>query len=57
MDRARPGQNQKPNVSRRLAMAARKLVSVVLHRREAIAAMGRLLSAQRCGLMIAFGFD
>jgi hypothetical protein len=40
MDRARPGRNQKPNVSRRLAMAARKLISVALHRREAIAAMG-----------------
>jgi len=57
MKRARGGQNQKPNVFRRLAAAARKLVSAALHRREAIAAMWRLLSAQRCDLMIALRFD
>jgi hypothetical protein len=37
MKRARPGQNQKAKLSRRLAMPARKLISAVLHRREAIA--------------------
>jgi hypothetical protein len=37
MKRARPGQNQKAKLFRRLAMPARKLISAVLHRREAIA--------------------
>ena len=32
MKRARPGQNQKPNFSRRLAAAARKLISAALHK-------------------------
>jgi hypothetical protein len=57
MKRARPGQNQKPNFSRRLAAAARKLISAALPRREAIAAQVRLLCAQRCDLMIAPRFD
>jgi hypothetical protein len=57
MKRARTGQNQKPNLSRRLAVAARKLISAALHRRAAIALPGRLLSAQRCDLMIAPRFD
>jgi hypothetical protein len=53
MKRARPGQNQNPNFSRRLAVPARKLISAALPRREAIAACARLLSAQRCDLMNA----
>jgi hypothetical protein len=57
MKRARPGQNQKPNFSRRLAVPALKLISAALHRREAIAAEVRLLSAQRCDLMNAPRFD
>jgi hypothetical protein len=57
MKRARPGRNQKLNLSRRLAVAARKLVSAALHMREAIAAEVRLLSAQRCDLMNAPRFD
>jgi hypothetical protein len=57
MKRARPGENQKPNFSRRLAVPARKLISAALHRREAIGAQLRLLSAQRCDLMIVLRFD
>jgi hypothetical protein len=43
--------------SSRLAMAARKLISVALLKREAVAACVRLLSAQRCDLMIAARSD
>jgi hypothetical protein len=57
MKRARPGENQKAKLSRRLAIAARKLVSAALHSREAIAARVRLFSAQRCDLMIAARSD
>jgi hypothetical protein len=57
MKRARPGQNQKPNLSRRLAMAAQKLISAALHKREAVAAPARLFSTQTCDLMIAARSD
>jgi hypothetical protein len=53
MKRAKAGQNQKPNVPRRLAMPARKLTSAALLTRDAVAAPVRLFSLQRCDLMIA----
>jgi hypothetical protein len=47
MKRARPDQNQKPNVFRRLAMPARKLISRALPKAEAIAARLRLFRAHK----------
>jgi len=57
MKRARNGRDQKPMFSSRLAIAARKLISAALLKREAVAALVPLFSPQRCDLMIAPRFD